>query len=236
MSAGLPSEPRPIDERNFRLAMRLLGLFFEHYLKARVSGREHLPPPGLPTIIVANHSSTLDVFAMGYALHRPGYFIAKAEATRVPLFGRFILSVGAVPANRDQRDTAALKAVLKVLKAGGTVGLAPEGTRSRDGRLGDYDPGFIWLALHGGARVVPAAIHGAWALMPRGARWPRRGSLWIRFGPALDLSSAGRLPRERQVALAAELRGRTLAMLGDLAAESGLPSPALAGGALEPAS
>jgi 1-acyl-sn-glycerol-3-phosphate acyltransferase len=212
---------RPVSRTAYRLAMGVLRLLFDGYLTVHVSGRAHLPSPGVPALLVANHTSALDVFAAGYALGRPAYFLAKQEATEMPLLGPWLLAVGAVPARRDQRDTEALRALMTVLRAGHLVGLAPEGTRSTDGIVGEYDPGFVWLAAKTDALVVPCAIHGARELMPRGARWPRRGHLWVRFGEPRSLAQEGRRPsRERMEAIAAEVRAETVALLDDLAAEA----------------
>src|SRR3990172_1379685 len=137
-----------------------------------------MPPIGTPIIVAANHTSALDVFAGGHAMHRTAHFLTKVEATRIPLFGRYLLALGAIPTQRDDRDTEALRRAMAVLERGGLLGLAPEGTRSRDGRLGEYDPGFVWLATRTGAHVVPCVIHGVYQLMPKGARLPRRGAMW----------------------------------------------------------
>jgi 1-acyl-sn-glycerol-3-phosphate acyltransferase len=228
------AELRPIQPLAYGLARLLLELVFRTYIRTSVSGREHLPPAGTPTLVAANHTSSLDAFAAGFAVGRPGHFIAKVEATRIPLFGPFLLACGAIPAARDGKDTQVLRAALAALEDGRLMGVAPEGTRSRDGRLGPYDPGFVWLAAKTGAVVVPCALHGAWNLMPKGAGYPRPGRMWIRFGPGLRPADEGRrLARARMDELAEEVRQRTLAMLADLVAESGVPNPAVdgAGGA-----
>jgi 1-acyl-sn-glycerol-3-phosphate acyltransferase len=220
----------PIDARAYRLARTILRLAFRGYFETHLSGQANLPLPGVATVVAANHASALDVFVAGYALGRPGHFLAKMEATRTPLVGRFLLALGAIPARRDERDTEALRRLLAVLESGGLVGVAPEGTRSRDGLLGPYDPGFLWLAARTGARVVPCAIHGTRPLLPPGRRLPRRGPLWVRFGPALtpeELGLAGRPGRAELERAAEVVRSHTAAMLADLAAESGLPAPAL---------
>ncbi len=227
MSQAERAGVRPIDPRAYACVMAVLRRVFDGYFHTHVSGREHLPAPGTATIVVSNHVSNLDVFAMGHAVAQPGYFVSKVEATRLPLFGRVLLSVGAIPANRDKRDTTVLRQMTAVLAAGHLIGLAPEGTRSPDGTLRAYDPGFIWLALRTGAVVVPAAIHGTHALMPKGARLPRRGDIWVRFGSPMRFENESRPSREQIAALAEAVRRRTLNLLAELEAESGLPNPAL---------
>jgi|GEM_PF-246488 1-acyl-sn-glycerol-3-phosphate acyltransferase len=214
----------------YRVTFWLLGLLFEHYLTTHVSGRENLPPPGTPTVLVTNHSSVLDVAGCAYLLKRPGHFLAKREATQIPLFGRYFRAVGAIPARRDRQDLEALRRAMSILRAGGLVGIAPEGTRRRDGRLGQYDPGFVWLALRTGAVVAPVAIHNAYCLMPPGAKLPRRGEVWMRIGPAVSFADEGtRVSRERMSELAAQVREMTADMLAALERESGVRCPELGG-------
>ena len=213
------------------MTFAVLRAVLQGYFRTTVSGKENVPPPGRATILVTNHSSTLDILAVGHALNRPGRFLAKAEATRAPIMGPYMLAVGAIPTKRDGSDTAALRTTLQILAAGGLVGLAPEGTRSADGSVGRYESGFVWLAARTSAVIVPAAIFGARQLMPKGALIPRRGRIWVRFGQPVDAEAALRqlgqpgdadLPRrERLQAVADEVRSRTVAMLADLEAEAG---------------
>lgn len=227
MSEAAREGLRPIDPRSYKFVRLLLRLVFDGYIRTHVSGRENLPAPGTPVIVATNHASNLDVFAAGHALARPGYFLSKVEATRLPVFGRLLLSVGAIPANRDRRDTQALRLMTAALEAGNLLGVAPEGTRSPDGTLQAFDPGFIWLAMRTGAKVVPVAIHGTHALLPKGARCPRRGHLWIRFGAPMDVAGEGRPGRAEIEAQANAVRHEVLAMLAALAAESGVSNPAV---------
>lgn len=219
-------EVREISERTYRVAHLLAAPVFRAYFRVRISGIENLPSPGQATILTVNHTSALDMFAIGYALGRPSYFIAKLEATRWPLIGPFFLNVGAIPARRDGRDTDVLRRMLKLLRQGALVGVAPEGTRSNDGRLQPFDPGFVWLAVRTGATILPGAVHGAYALMPPHARLPRPGPLWVRFGEPIRFEGeARRVDRERLAELATEVRARTLELLNEMAAESGIPCP-----------
>lgn len=212
-----------IDPRARAVAERLLAAMFAGYLRTEVSGRENVPPEGIATLVVANHCSGLDVFAGGYAVHRTGFFLVKAEATRVRVLGRFLLAVGAIAAQRTGHDLGALKRMIAVLEDGRLLGVAPEGTRSVDGRIGPYDPGFVWLARRTGAVVVPCAIHGTWQLMPKGVTFPRRGPVWVAFGSAVDVG-----PRTGGMEESAALvRQVTLDLLGQLALRSGVPNPAL---------
>ncbi len=228
MSSQTQSGYRPIDLRAYRATMGVLNRFFRHYIKVSVDGREHLPPESdEPLMVVLNHSSNLDAFITGFCLQRPAHFLLKVESTQLPLVGRLLLAVGGIPANRDKQDNKALREMMGLLRAGKLLGMTPEGTRSADGRLLPYDPGFVWLALRTGAPVVPLAIHGSHACWPKGAMLPRPGRIWCRFGPAFDWLDEPKPSRERLAELAEQVRQRTLGLLAELAEESGVPSPAV---------
>ncbi|MGO0122433.1 lysophospholipid acyltransferase family protein [Desulfothermobacter acidiphilus] len=133
------------------------------YLQLRrfqVEGRENFPRTG-PVIIVANHQSYLDPVALGCALPRRVYYMAKEELFRIPGFGLLLKCLGAFPVKREELDRRALRTALNLLARGQVLGLFPEGTRGQEaGRLLPLQPGAALLALQSGAPVVPVALTG----------------------------------------------------------------------------
>ncbi len=224
MSDGLP-DTSPLA---YRIALGALRAFFDGgYITTHIQGREHMPPAGVAAIMPINHSSALDIVA-GHVVGRPGFFAIKRESVEVPLVGRFLRSIGGIPIQRDEQDVAALREMSAALRTGHILGIAPEGTRSKTGRLGHFDPGFIWLAARTGAVVVPTAVHGTARLLPKGARFPKRGEIWVRVGEPISFEAEGRrITRERMQELADDVRTRLLALLAELVEESGVSSPAL---------
>jgi 1-acyl-sn-glycerol-3-phosphate acyltransferase len=91
-------------------------------------------------------------------------------------------SIGAVPIERGRAGLAGFKQVLGRLKVGEPMLVFPEGTRSADGRLRPFQPGFCTLARRSGATIVPVAIIGAFAAMPRGSIVPRPKPICLAFG------------------------------------------------------
>lgn len=222
MSALPPTSPLA-----YRFVFWLLRQIFGRYITTHPSGMHNLPPVGTPMIVIFNHASALD-YGAAHAIGRPGYYAIKREAAHFPLTGRLVRAVGGIPIKRDEQDSEALRAMLAALQAGKLLGIAPEGTRSRSGRLGAFDPGFVWLAARTGALVVPVVVHGTRELLPAGKIVPRRGHIWVRAGEPIDYSGEGRrIPRERLDALAAAARETMLDMLAELERESGIPNPAL---------
>jgi len=225
--AQVRTQPPPTSPTAYRLALWLLRQVFGRYIHTRISGVGNLPPPGEPTIIAFNHGSALD-YAIGHALDRAGYYAIKREAAAMPLIGRFIRAIGGIPIRRDEQDMEALRSMIAVLRSGELLGIAPEGTRSRSGAVGEFDPGFVWLAARTGAWIVPTAVHGTRDLLPAGSVVPKRGTIWVRFGEAFRVESGGARPDKHSLREHADsTRQSILDLLSELEAESGIRNPAL---------
>lgn len=124
-----------------------------------IIGLENVPVEG-PFIIVANHISWLDPPMLGAMLPRPIRFMAKEELFRNPIVGWVVSHYQAFPVRRGENDRAALRAAMEILRDGGVLGMFPEGTRSRNGKLQAGRPGAALLALRSGAPVLPIGITG----------------------------------------------------------------------------
>ena len=150
----------------------------------RSTGREHVPPTG-PVLLVSNHQSYLDPVLVGVACPRQVRALARHSLFFWPL-SWLIRSIGAVPIDRDRGGLGGIKTALKILDAGEALLVFPEGTRTKDGRLQPLLPGFCALARRSGATVVPVAIHGAFAAMPRGSLFPRPRPIRLTFCPPIS--------------------------------------------------
>lgn len=124
-----------------------------------VIGTEHFPKDG-GILLCSNHINALDPPVVGILAPRPVHFMAKAELFNVPLLKGILPGVNAFPVKRGLSDRDALRTAIKLLKSGEVVGLFPEGTRSKDGKLGKGFSGAGFFALRGEANVVPCAIIG----------------------------------------------------------------------------
>jgi 1-acyl-sn-glycerol-3-phosphate acyltransferase len=127
-----------------------------------VTGLENVPPSG-PLILVGNHRSVLDGNVLAWAVHavRRPRFLGKAELFRNPLLRWLFTTGGAIPVDRTGDVTAAMRAAISVLKAGGSLVMYPEGRRLK--RHEDRIPaksGVGFLAAASGASVVPARLRG----------------------------------------------------------------------------
>ena len=160
----------------------------------RVHGAAGLPPG--PCVIVANHSSHADTAALIAALPARRQPVVAAAADYWfrggvrPAICRALCA--AFPVRRSGGGSADLAAAVRLLADGHDVIVFPEGTRSRDGRTGDFHRGAARLAAAAGAPLVPAGISGTRTLLPPGGpSRPRRAAVTVRFGTPLLVSAPG---------------------------------------------
>jgi 1-acyl-sn-glycerol-3-phosphate acyltransferase len=165
----------------------------------RASGAHHLPRSG-PALLVSNHLSYLDVFALGTASPRRLNYVARSTLF-LPGFGALIRSVGGFPIQREGMGASGLKETLRRLRRGGVVLLFPEGTRSPDGRLGAMKPGIAVLARKARVPVVPAAVAGTFEAWPRGRALPGPHAVRVDIGPPIPPEEIAGLSAEAVTAL-----------------------------------
>ncbi len=147
-------------------------LFFSVFFGARIIGPEHMPKGGA-VILAANHQSNWDPPLLATFIDRPVSYMAKQELFEIPVFGAAIRACHAFPVKRGAADRGAIKAALQVLKLGKCLGVFPEGTRSRDGKLHKAEAGVALLAAMSKAPVLPAAILGTHQIFSAGKFFPK---------------------------------------------------------------
>ena len=175
------------------LVCGVLGPLMDLYTRRRVFGRERLDALAGPVVFVANHNSHMDTPVILRAL--PGRWRRRTGvAAAVDYFYRrrrdalsASLAFGTVPLDRKggagvgQGQTAHLD---RLINDGGSLLVFPEGTRSRDGRVGRLRSGAALLAAKHHLPIVPIHLSGTRQAMPRGRRW---------------MVSKGRLPGPRHL-------------------------------------
>jgi 1-acyl-sn-glycerol-3-phosphate acyltransferase len=148
--------------------------------RLRVEGR--WPEGTGACVVVANHQSILDILLLSH-VPREMKWIAKEELFRVPWTGWMMRMAGDIAIRRGERESG-LEALGKArdhLARGVPVMVFAEGTRSRDGRLLPFKSGAFRLAIEAGVPVLPVAVHGTGAGMPKGSPWVRPCEAWARI-------------------------------------------------------
>jgi 1-acyl-sn-glycerol-3-phosphate acyltransferase len=143
-----------------------------------------------PLILVANHINFLEVPVLYTRLQpRPVTGFAKAETWDNPALRRLFDLGGGIPLRRGQADVAAFRRAVVLLKKGHILAVAPEGTRSNDGRLRRGHPGVVTLALRSGAPLLPIVHYGGEALRHNLTRL-RRTDFYIAVGRPFYLDAS----------------------------------------------
>lgn len=151
---------------------------------SRVFGREHIPAEG-GFILCLNHCSALDPLYISAQIPRKRnmHFLAKKEIFSNKLFAKVLTAIGGIPIDRGNADLNAVRASLQLVKEGKSLGIFPQGTRSRDNSPTPMLTGASMIALRAGVPVIPAYIDGPYRLFRR---------MDLRIGAPLDFSDFGR--------------------------------------------
>ncbi|MDD4721737.1 MAG: lysophospholipid acyltransferase family protein [Acidaminococcaceae bacterium] len=154
----------------YRFVQVFFHIIFKILFRFEIIGKENIPKNG-PLIVASNHASLLDPPLVGTASTRKVCFMAKEELF-VPVLGELYRSLGAFPVKRGASDRTAIKWALQLLKTGKVLGIFPEGTRSKTGKLGHAGSGTLGMAGKFRVPIIPTAIIGSNLKMQK-SLWPK---------------------------------------------------------------
>lgn len=172
-----PKVKRKIDYILFKSACVLARVFYKVTVK-----NDHTIPNNTGYIICANHVSNLDYLWLTVNFKKEQfqtfYCMAKQEVVNKAAISQLLTRIcGMIPINRDQVGSDSLHHCKVTLKANNGLLIHPEGTRSKSGQLGALKKGAAMLAIDSGVPIIPAYIHGAYEIYPRGNKLPK----WFNF-------------------------------------------------------
>jgi cytidylate kinase len=188
----------------YHVVRTLDRMFCRLWIRLRVEGLENIPRDH-GAILAANHQSYLDILILGASVPRHVTFVARDTLAESRFLAFVMRGCGAILIKRGASDRAALRAMTDRLRRGDLVAIYPEGTRSRDGKLGTFKGGAVMAARLGGVPIVPIGLRGAYRAWPRGQLLPSPRKVAVRFGPPIDVS--GEDGQERLVAAVQALIG-----------------------------
>ena len=170
LAAGLPMRALGASEReatNISLSAWTSVASAIARLKLLIDGEEHLWSHR-PAVFIFNHQSAVDVLITARMLREDVIGVAKKEIKHQLPMGIVFTYTGAVFIDREHvgDPRLALKPAVDALRAGRSVVIAPEGTRSRDGKLGSFKLGAFHMARQAGVPIVPIIIHNAQDALP----------------------------------------------------------------------
>ena len=141
----------------YYIAKFLVWLAMHIAYNLRFEGRENIPKD-TPVIYASNHRSNADPPILGAGGRGKYAFMAKEELFRNKLFAGLITALGAFPVARGKGDTGVIDTSVERLSSGRSLMIFPEGTRSKDGKVGRGHTGAALIAARSGKPVVPVGI------------------------------------------------------------------------------
>jgi 1-acyl-sn-glycerol-3-phosphate acyltransferase len=195
---GASRRARQVTTAWARAVLRVMGV------KVVIEGTPHLPHGA--AVYAANHGSVLDFPVLFGHLPVDFRIVHKRSLYLVPVVNLYLYAAGHIAIDRANafRARRSLARAADAIRAGTSVAVFPEGTRSADGEVACFKKGSFLLALRSGAPVVPLSLAGVKAVMPSGLRGLRPGTVRLVIHPPLD--TAGRDPDDAS-ALAEQVRG-----------------------------
>lgn len=156
--------------------------FFLARIRVVIHGRDRLGDrPHF--IYMMNHNSNLDAPAVFISIPGPVRALGKQELFKLPVLATAMRMGGFVPVDRSNRDSAieSVRRAAALAGDGHSFLMAPEGTRSRTGKLLNFKKGGFYMAIESGVPVLPITVTGAYELMPPGTFAIRPGRIDVHF-------------------------------------------------------
>ncbi len=181
----------PFDYRN-KLSNPLMkiwtsGVLFIYGIKVNIYGAENIDP-SKGKIYISNHASYLDIFVQISKLPDNVRMIYKKEINRVPILGWAMFCAGFVSLDRVKMRNAmkSLDKAAKRVRNGLSVVIYPEGTRTIDGKIGEFKRGMFFLADKSKADIIPVSLTNTFELMPIGSSKVKSGVVNMVIGKPIQ--------------------------------------------------
>jgi 1-acyl-sn-glycerol-3-phosphate acyltransferase len=153
----------------YTIGYNLTKLVAKAFFGFRVIGRERIIEEG-GCLLAMNHESYLDPSFAGICARRQIHYLARKTLLDWPILGPIFPRINVIPVDQERADMSALKAVIRLVRAGHCTVIFPEGSRTEDGSFLPALPGLGLVIAKTLCPVVPMRIFGARAAFPRGGR------------------------------------------------------------------
>lgn len=178
------------EEGNVEQRDRLVDIEAKKWAKSLVSlsgadvtviGEENVPEGAV--LFVSNHQGNFDIPLMLGFIKKPKGFIAKVEINKMFIIRKWMKYLDCIFIDRNdiRQSVKAISGGAKALKAGASMVIFPEGTRSPDGKLLEFKAGSMKLATKSKVPVIPVTINGSKDIMPKGSKIIRPAKVTIKI-------------------------------------------------------
>jgi 1-acyl-sn-glycerol-3-phosphate acyltransferase len=156
------------------------------FTPVEIIGRKNIPSE--PAVYAANHSSALDIPLIYASLPMQFRIMAKIELFRYPFLGWHLRRSGQIPIDEKEMNLSGVKKAIKTLKSGMSLMVFPEGGRTNNGEIKNFQSGAFYMAIKAGVPVVPMAIVGAFEALPMNTFVIHRRNLQLVIGKPIPTS------------------------------------------------
>lgn len=205
------THPKPASDRVYYFIRAVFSGLVNLFIRPEYIGRENLPSGGA-YLITTNHLSFFDSILIFCVMPHRMVALGADKWRRTPLLAQFLEMLGIIWVARGEADANAIKATLAVLKGGGRLGMAPEGTRSKRGTLQPGKTGAAYLADRARVPILPVGQAGTETVIQSWKRL-RRPRVRLVIGPLYALPSSGRAKGPELDAYTDEIMCRIAALL-----------------------
>jgi 1-acyl-sn-glycerol-3-phosphate acyltransferase len=172
---------RKVRRRLMSLSARLWGRHFLAIVgvKVIVEGKRNVPESDR-VCFICNHQSVFDILIlMAYSGKTPG-FVAKKELIYIPMLNFWMIMLHCVFIERRNigKSARAIERGIESLRRNNPMVIFPEGTRSRNGKIGEFRPGSLKLATRSGAIIVPVTLVNTASLFEKTGRFSAE-TVWV---------------------------------------------------------
>ncbi|MBN1350281.1 1-acyl-sn-glycerol-3-phosphate acyltransferase [candidate division KSB1 bacterium] len=167
----------------YKLSQRVVFIFLKLFFRLQIRGEQNVPGEGR-IILASNHIAALDPPVIGASTRRMLFYLAKKELFSVPVLKSVIKRLNAIPVDRGAGDIKAIKIFTHALNNDNAALLFPEGTRSRDGNLGEAKEGIGMIALKTNSDIIPCLISGTDNLKQN---FLKKNGISITFGNCINI-------------------------------------------------
>lgn len=186
-----------------KFTIKIIGINLE------VIGIENIPDE--PCVFVGNHSSILDIPILLSNVNRNIGFIAKKEILKTPVIGYWLTRTNCVPIDRENPRSAikSIKEAVENIKEGSSMAIFPEGTRNKEGKVGEFKKGSLKLATMSKVPIVPLSIDRASRAFEDNREF-KPVKIKVVFGKAIETEG---LSKEEETNLAENIRNTIITNL-----------------------
>lgn len=152
----------------YKITRPIITVLFKLFFTPKIIGKENIPKSG-KVILAGNHTSNFDCLLLISSTKRNIHFLAKKELWNGPKKIIFA-NMGLIPVDRKNKDHQALSSSIAYLENNLLIGIFPEGTTEKEGKMLDFKIGAVKMAKDTNSPIVPFIITGNYKLFSKNLR------------------------------------------------------------------